>query len=264
MGQWKSDLFVRVLVSGQGNEKRYREIGVTGALPAGKTRFVTISSDQKGSAIYLEGEQIEHFPNISLIAENASITGRTIRVGNSPDARRSWFGELFGLAVYNRSLTAEKVFQNFRWWTQNARLHPPPTQDAVVALYTFSEGSGTWAHSSAGSANLLQIPSRLLFEKRTLIPLEIFWPIKNNDFADLIVNTLGFIPFGFLFSFWLSRALKLSPRRTCLIIILLGIAVSRSIELLQSYLPTRVSSQMDLVCNTLGAILGLRITSFEV
>jgi hypothetical protein len=213
---------VRILILGQGGQKRYREIGIAGALPAGKTRFVTISSDQKGSAIYLEGDRIEHFPNINLIAENVSITGRTILLGNSSDARRSWFGELFGLAVYNRSLTAEKVLQNFRWWTQNAHLHPPPTQDVVVALYTFSEGSGTWAHSSAGSANSLQIPSRLLFEKRTLIPLEIFWPIKNNDFADLIVNILGFIPLGFIFALWLSRAQKLSPRRTCLIVILLA------------------------------------------
>ena len=44
VGQWKSALFVRVLVSGQGNEKRYREIGVTGALPDGH-RAVSSSSD---------------------------------------------------------------------------------------------------------------------------------------------------------------------------------------------------------------------------
>ena len=244
-----------MLIDEPGEEKRFREIGVTKALLAGKTRFVTISSDEKGSTIYLGGEPVGRFPNLSLIAEEASITGRTMLVGNSPEATGPWFGDLFGLAVYNRAMTEDQVLQGFRWWTQTEP-RPLPSQDMVVALYTLSEGSGTRVHSSIGSSNSLLLPSRLTFEQRILIPLKLSLQIEDYNLKDIIVNILGFIPLGFLFSLWLIRVRKLSIWQACIFAIVTGFFVSLAIELLQGYLPVRESSQMDLVCNTLGAILG--------
>ena len=55
VSQWKSHLLVRWLVSGPGSLKRYREIGMDKALRAGKTRFVSVTSCEKGTTIYLEG-----------------------------------------------------------------------------------------------------------------------------------------------------------------------------------------------------------------
>jgi VanZ family protein len=48
-----------------------------------------------------------------------------------------------------------------------------------------------------------------------------------------------------------------SHGRAFLIAIFIGMTVSLIIELLQSYLPTRDSSLTNLICNTIGTILGV-------
>lgn len=71
---------------------------------------------------------------------------------------------------------------------------------------------------------------------------------------DIVVNVLGYVPFGFL------AAAALQPR-------LLGMAafaaatgsalvLTAILEALQSYLPARIPSNLDLTCNLLGAALG--------
>jgi VanZ family protein len=49
------------------------------------------------------------------------------------------------------------------------------------------------------------------------------------------------------------------PGRAFLVAIFIGISVSLSIEMLQSYFPTRDSSMTDLICNTIGTILGMML-----
>lgn len=79
------------------------------------------------------------------------------------------------------------------------------------------------------------------------------WPRYVTTF-DLGINVLVYIPLGFLlFSaltnrlpVWLAGALALSA----------AAALSFSLELLQHFLPSRVPSNADLLCNTLGALIG--------
>jgi len=71
---------------------------------------------------------------------------------------------------------------------------------------------------------------------------------------DLIVNFLAYIPFGGLLAGWAMR------RRSVLsavgIAIFAGMSVSATMELAQAFLPSRVSSSVDLLSNTAGAALG--------
>ncbi|HSF48101.1 MAG TPA: VanZ family protein [Burkholderiales bacterium] len=71
---------------------------------------------------------------------------------------------------------------------------------------------------------------------------------------DLLVNFLAYLPFGFFCT------LALIPRLTgvaaALLAALLGIALSFGMEALQLYLPGRVSTKIDLLCNGLGAVAG--------
>jgi VanZ family protein len=71
---------------------------------------------------------------------------------------------------------------------------------------------------------------------------------------DLIVNVLGYMPLGALV------VLSLHPRirgvLAVLMALLAGALLSGTIELLQTYLPSRVPSNIDLTTNSLGALAG--------
>jgi VanZ family protein len=71
---------------------------------------------------------------------------------------------------------------------------------------------------------------------------------------DLIVNILGYVPLGALV------VLALHPRTRGAIAVLMavvaGVLLSGTIEALQTYLPSRVPSNIDLATNTLGALAG--------
>jgi hypothetical protein len=83
--------------------------------------------------------------------------------------------------------------------------------------------------------------------------LEGGWPRYWTVF-DLLANVAVYLPLGF----FLTLALRGLPGRfTALVIaVLLAGGVSFGLETLQTWLPSRVPSNLDLVCNTLGGLLG--------
>src|SRR5574343_515158 len=83
--------------------------------------------------------------------------------------------------------------------------------------------------------------------------LEGGWPRYWTVFA-LAANVAVYLPLGFLLTLALSR---LPGRFTGLVLaILLAGAVSFGLERVQTWLPSRVPSNLDLACNTLGGLLG--------
>jgi len=79
------------------------------------------------------------------------------------------------------------------------------------------------------------------------------WPRYYTVF-DLVINILAYIPFGFFCTTALRR--RLAPLSAWLAAALLGGGLSFTMELVQNYLPSRVPSNLDLACNTAGALLG--------
>jgi hypothetical protein len=71
---------------------------------------------------------------------------------------------------------------------------------------------------------------------------------------DVVVNVLGYMPFGML------AVLALHPRRRGAVAIVIALAtgtfLSGSVEALQTFHPRRVSSNVDLVANVCGTLLG--------
>ncbi len=80
------------------------------------------------------------------------------------------------------------------------------------------------------------------------------WPRHALEF-DVVVNILGYLPLGFL------GIVALYPRiRNVTASLLVGatsFVVSMSMEALQTFLPTRVASKVDLVTNFIGALCGI-------
>jgi glycopeptide antibiotics resistance protein len=72
---------------------------------------------------------------------------------------------------------------------------------------------------------------------------------------DLLINIVGFIPFGFVVSAYCSLAGGI--KRPATVAILLGFMVSFTIEFCQAFLPTRNSGTTDLITNTFGTSLGV-------
>lgn len=83
--------------------------------------------------------------------------------------------------------------------------------------------------------------------------LEGGWPRYWTVF-DLVANVAVYLPLGF----FLTLALSGIPGRFTALVLatLLAGGVSFSLETLQTWLPSRVPSNLDLACNTVGGLLG--------
>ena len=79
------------------------------------------------------------------------------------------------------------------------------------------------------------------------------WPRYWTGF-DLATNVIAYLPFGFFCAASLRR--RLTPLSAWLAAVLLGAGLSFSMELVQNYLPSRVSSNLDMGCNAAGVLLG--------
>ena len=79
------------------------------------------------------------------------------------------------------------------------------------------------------------------------------WPRYVTPF-DLVTNVLAYIPFGFLWVICFQSPQRRWP--AALFAALAGTLLSLGLETVQNYLPSRIPSNLDLGCNSLGAILG--------
>ena len=80
-------------------------------------------------------------------------------------------------------------------------------------------------------------------------PLPHYW----SGF-DIVINILGYIPFGILLVFSVFPWMRGLP--AFVLALIAGGLLSAVMEAVQTYLPTRVPSNLDLLCNTAGVILG--------
>jgi VanZ family protein len=79
------------------------------------------------------------------------------------------------------------------------------------------------------------------------------WPRHITRF-DIAVNVLGYVPYGFLAAAALQPRLR--GRYAFLAATASALVLTLILEALQSYLPARIASNLDLMCNLLGAALG--------
>ncbi|MCK6386369.1 MAG: VanZ family protein, partial [Zoogloea sp.] len=83
--------------------------------------------------------------------------------------------------------------------------------------------------------------------------LTLPWP-RYYTWVDLTVNVIGIVPFSFALTAALMGRL---PRAWAVLGAIVGcFLLSLSVETLQNFLPSRVPSNVDVGCNTLGGVLG--------
>src|SRR5579863_1299010 len=239
------------------DQNRAQIIGTDGVFQRIEPVFITITSGAEQSAMYVDGELARSFPGIRIGKECA---GRLV-IGTSPVGKSSWPGQVKGLALYQQELTPAEVLRHYQTWTTQGRPELSGN-DRAIGVYMFNERTGNVVHNDVHPGIDLYIPTRftLLHEEF----LEPFWrefrPSPGYG-KDIVVNIVGFIPLGFFFcAYWSAVRPIRHPRLTTVVF---GSAVSLTIEVLQSYLPTRDSGTTDLITNSLGTFLGVRLYAWK-
>jgi len=259
--QWRAHLVIRSRTDDPAAGKRgkpYQEMGLHNALLKDQDAFITITSGAEGSAIYLNGRLARTYPRHRLPAGDMQGNVRLI-LGNSPTGESYWNGNLMGLAIYNRTLTPDEAFRDYQSWLQNDSFSIKQAS-GLIGLYPFYEKKGEMIHNVANSDETLIIPETFKPVQRKFLSLpgpDFRW---NWSFVqDVTINLLGFIPFGFFFAAFLIKTTNMKRGVSYFIAAMVGVGLSLSIELIQAWLPTRDSSLTDMLCNSIGTILGIVI-----
>jgi glycopeptide antibiotics resistance protein len=92
-----------------------------------------------------------------------------------------------------------------------------------------------------------------------------WYRVKLNKafIQDIILNIIGFIPFGFFLSAIFLSIGGFVEKHSCLITIFLCLVISLFIEIAQAWMPSRSSQMLDVILNTLGASLGAMLYRFS-
>jgi len=248
--QWRGGLVMEH--EGQGISGKKTESYFGDILSVQKPVLVTITSGEAETAAYADGRLVKKFANLAI--SNQDLTGQFV-IGNAPTTAYTWSGQLKGLAIYNRELSAAEVSQRSVDWTKGGDLDLTKHEGAA-ARYLFDEGHGNVVRNEVDSSTNLLIPERFFvlhpeFLERPWDEYRPGWRYWKN----IAVNVVGFIPLGFFFYAYLSHVRKCEYPAA--LTIALGFAVSLTIEVLQAFLPTRDSGMTDLITNTFGTAVGM-------
>jgi len=249
--QWETALLLRIRDAAA--ERGFREAGSNGILMERTPRFITLATDSSGTAFYLNGALLKYFPGFTV--PDSWLDGRLI-LGNAAAGKHPWSGDLFGLAIFHRTLDASEVVRHYRLWTGRQAGHLA-VEPSLTALYLFDKGAGQWVEDHSTNGHRLFIPERYhVWQKRVL---EMPWgpdPLGWSDLDDIVLNILGFMPLGFMVYNYRRLARPSGGTKNMVWAVAAGATLSLAIELIQVWLPNRDSSATDLACNTLGTWLG--------
>ena len=261
IGQWRSYLVIRSRIDQNESNHPYQESGLKNALITNQKSLITIVSGKEGTEIYVNGELAKSSSKISFDPLR-HITGQLV-LGNSATGKNPWFGNLFGLSIYNRKLSPEQVKRNYINWTQNEQKIEQEVLSNPFIMYAFKEQRNSYVYNQVNDKNILIIPKKYKVLKRDiLVP---FWQIDDLDTVlvwDVVLNILGFIPLGFCTVGYLQQIKQFKKNVAYFVAVLSGSIISLAIEVIQIYLPMRYSSSLDLLCNISGTFLGVLLFIF--
>jgi hypothetical protein len=262
VAQSSDDLFVlRAFPGAQHHLRKTAHIGVGHAFRKGNKLLITVTSGgPKGTAVYLNGALVKTSHQFTFSGKDF---GGVLVIANSPVQNNTWGGQLWGLGIFDRELTPAQVLQDYGAWTKNRGVELVG-REGTRALYLFNEHAGRVVRNQVASEPDLFIPENYFVLHQKF--LEPFWAEFEPNWTfgrNVILNIVAFIPLGFFFCAYLSLGGRLN--RAVLPTIILGGAVSLTIEVLQAFLPTRDSGTADLITNTLGTAVGAMLYScFDV
>jgi len=257
VGQWGGHIFLYSRLDKDESDKWFRLFRTQDRFPRGKPHLVTVTFCEDMKAIYIDGELNNERETQIHSAGTIEFCGRLL-LANSPMVRNGWRGEVKGLAIYNRCLLPEEIIEHNNEVLQKGMGGLAKTP-GCLALYLFNEREGIKAKSIVGKPLSFSIPkSRIPLISATLFTL----PHEDMRTESLLVgdflrNILFFLPYGTLLSAIIFRKYNIGFFAAFLIITSTGCFLSFTIEFLQLFLPSRISTITDVFSNTIGTIFGV-------
>lgn len=250
--QWEAELIVRW--QNLNGPLVVDEIGIEDVLHAGQRSLLTITCDASGTGVFVDGRQRRRYP-ANLLSRSDARTMEWV-LGNTPDGRRPWQGDVFAIATYDRALSAGDVLRNHDGWSSRGR--PITSRDeGLVGLFIFSERSGEITRSQIRPDDHFRVAKFLEVRIRNLL----ITPWKDFEFTqgylvDMALNILGFVPLGFFLAAYFVKSCGQRICRAIFLTIFVAAALSLSIEIIQAWIPSRDSQLMDLLMNMAGTAVG--------
>jgi VanZ family protein len=249
--QWTDGLLVSHDVVDATNKLKRRKFDVDHAFQIGKLLLLTIVSGPDGTVVYTDGRQTQIFPRFTI--SQSELSGQIV-IGTSPVDYQPWAGEIRGFAIYSSELTPVQVFKHYKGWTASPGVDPPDLSGAVT-FYSFTERTGREVHNAVVSGPDLEIPKNFAVPHKALLasPMKEF-QASRRYLKDLLLNVGGFVPLGFVICAYLASTR--SQGKAILYTVLAAGTLSFVIEVLQAYIPQRVSGTTDIITNSLGGVIG--------
>ena len=257
VGQWGGHLFLYSRFESNKGGKWYKRFRSKDRLMRGKPQLVTITFNNYEKALYINGELSNRERTEIFSRGQKYFSGRLI-LGNSPTGGDGWWGEIQGLAIYNRALSASEAEKHsalvFRKGMQGL------ADEDCLFLHTFEEGEGKTVGNIIGEPNPFNIPDSRVAFIQTLFN----FPHKNMrveslsgyPLKDFVANIFFFIPYGILLSLLLSRQFSIGSFWVILVVVFSGGFLSLTVEIAQFFLPSRIPGIPDVISNMLGSGMG--------
>lgn len=254
VGQWRSSLIV---MNGDDYAHRKRTERITATPPDDDQdmQFVTVTSGSDGTSIFFNGKMAARKTGFQLEVPESKIT--RLLIGNSVYGNHSWEGDIYGMALFGRTLSEEEVATHYDEWLKGENFSFLK-KDTPTILYTLDGDGENQAVGTANESHDLQVPPRM----KILSPAFFFqkWNIQRIKHIlgdkDAWLNFFGFVPLGFLMVATFSRLGGRFGTHALPIALLSGFLVSLWIETVQAWMPARSSDMQDLILNTAGTLAG--------
>jgi exosortase len=243
ISQWDDSLVFRLNADGKPKTIHFESEGF---FKKNKTVALAIVYDGKALSSYRNGLKIKELQTGPLTFNNWNKEYPLI-IGAEATGKYCWDGYIYSVSIFDRALSHDEIQKQVIDFNKK-----PP-----LIKYSFKENkNGTVYDLGSGRPANLSIPHYFRPYKRDIIDFDLTWLYEyRRYYMDIWIDIIGFMPLGFLLAAYFTK------KRTSYLLIMLkslliGAGISFTIELLQSFLPSRSSSLTDILTNSLGALIG--------
>lgn len=225
-------------------------------LRVGTQSFISVTSGSEGCKLFVNGVAVAGNKDMRLTLPE-TLGKRRLVFGNSVRGDQGWAGDIAVFGLYGRTFSADEVKEHYLAWKKK-RVLPAKAVHKLQLLYNFYEFDGLRILEASGKGPSLILPAKpLVLQKKFLVLPWRDMEVNSFFILDVILNLFGFVILGVVLSHCFAQFTHPFSRYTPWLVILFCFLLSLTMEILQTSLPTRVSSLLDLFLNSLGGLLGV-------